>query len=764
VIDKIVDVILEYINKKHKSKNLKPFQIKNHLWIFINAQIENPVFDSQTKDTLTLKPSLFGSKCEISDLFFKKLINCGVIDSILSWAISKQSKDIRKMDGSKRQRLVGIPKLDDANDAGGNNSQDCTLILTEGDSAKTLAVSGLSVVGRDNYGIFPIRGKLLNVRDASHHQIMSNAEINNLKRILGLQHGKLYYDTKTLRYGHLMIMTDQDQDGSHIKGLIMNYLHAQFPSLVRITGFLLEFITPIVKASCDNKTIIFYTMPEYETWVEAFKPNTAVWSIKYYKGLGTSTAKEAKEYFTDLIKHVKRFIWLDAMDDDALELAFSKKKVEERKKWLQDFVPGTYLSHKEREITFSDFVHRELILFSRADLERSIPSVIDGLKSGQRKILFACFKRNLTTDIKVAQLAGYVAEHSAYHHGEASLASTIINLAQDFVGSNNLNLLMPSGQFGTRLQGGKDAASPRYIFTRLSSITRHIFNEADDCLLFYLNEEGQMIEPLNYVPILPTILVNGAEGIGTGWSTFIPKFNLRDIIENIRRMLKGLDPIEMYPFYRGFKGTIEKIERKKYHSNGKIYYLEGIVNQINDSTLEVTELPIGKWTQDYKEYLEDLIKPVNKNEKASIQDYKEYHTDASVQFVLFLTPEQMEDAIEVGLHKKFRLNSTISTSNMILFGANGKIKKYEFPEDILKEFFTFRLDFYEKRRLTLLEAGEANMKILRNKMRFILAVTESKIKLSKRNKNEIENDLNKMGFDRQKKQVGNDVSSCKSNL
>ena len=157
------------------------------------------------------------------------------------------------------------------------------------------------------------------------------------------------------------------------------------------------------------------------------------------------------------------------------------------------------------------FVNKELILFSRADLLRSIPSVVDGFKPSQRKVLFSCFKRKLRQDIKVAQLSGYVSEHSAYHHGEASLASTIVGLAQDFVGSNNVNLLVPSGQFGTRLQGGKDHASPRYIFTRLAPICRTVFPECDDALLEYLNEDGQVIEPEHYLPIIPLVLVNGAE-------------------------------------------------------------------------------------------------------------------------------------------------------------------------------------------------------------------------------------------------------------
>lgn len=147
--------------------------------------------------------------------------------------------------------------------------------------------------------------------------------------------------------------------------------------------------------------------------------------------------------------------------------------------------------------------------------------------------------------MKVAQLAGSIAEHTAYHHGEVSLMSTIINLAQNYVGSNNINLLQPIGQFGTRLMGGKDSASPRYIFTMLSPLARAIFHPHDDALLKYLKEDNQKIEPEWYMPVIPMVLVNGSEGIGTGWSTKIPNYNPREIIENLKRMIRGEDPVDM---------------------------------------------------------------------------------------------------------------------------------------------------------------------------------------------------------------------------
>ena len=197
-------------------------------------------------------------------------------------------------------------------------------------------------------------------------------------------------------------------------------------------------------------------------------------------------------------------------------------------------------------MAYKDFIDKELILFSRYDNTRSIPCVVDGLKPSQRKVLFGAFKRKLYSEIKVIQFSGFVSEHAAYHHGEQSLNSTIIGMAQDFVGSNNINYLVPNGQFGTRLLGGKDAASPRYIYTLLSKITRMIFKEEDDFLCRYLVDEGQSIEPEYYLPILPMVLVNGSEGIGTGYSTTIPNYNPIDIVNYIKAKLNSIFKIFFY--------------------------------------------------------------------------------------------------------------------------------------------------------------------------------------------------------------------------
>jgi DNA topoisomerase-2 len=191
-------------------------------------------------------------------------------------------------------------------------------------------------------------------------------------------------------------------------------------------------------------------------------------------------------------------------------MVFNKKRADDRKEWLKEYDRDLYLDTNKPSITYEEFIGEELIHFSKYDCDRSIPSLMDGLKTSLRKILFAAFKKNLTSEIKVAQFTGYVSEHACYHHGEASLNGAIVGMAQNFVGSNNINLLIPSGQFGTRLKGGDDSASERYIFTLLNQITRAIFPKHDDAILEYLNDDGTPVEPRFYAPIIPMILVNGS--------------------------------------------------------------------------------------------------------------------------------------------------------------------------------------------------------------------------------------------------------------
>ncbi|KAI0409549.1 DNA topoisomerase [Xylaria palmicola] len=739
ISDQICDSLLKALSKKKKGHTLKAHHIRNHIFIFVNCLVNNPAFNSQTKELMTTRPSAFGSKCVLTDAFLKKIGQTDAINNIISFADAKADKLLAKSDGNKRSRISNA-KLVDANLAGTKHGPECTLILTEGDSAKSLAVAGRAILDPDRFGVFPLRGKMLNVRDASIEQISKNQEIQNIKQFLGLKHKQVYTDTKGLRYGHLMIMADQDHDGTHIKGLLINFLQVQYPSLLKIPDFFQEFITPIVKVwqgSNPKKPLklkSFFTQPQYEEWKDSHKPELKKWHSKYFKGLGTSSNEDAQVYFNDLERHQKHFEVMKPEETELFELAFSKKRADARKEWLGNFVPGTYFDHGAvGKVSYDDFVNKELILFSMADNMRSIPSVTDGLKPGQRKVIYACFKRNLVKDKKVIELAGYVSEQTAYHHGEVSLQQTIVGLAQTFVGSNNVNYLEPSGNFGSRLAGGSDAASARYIHTRLSPFARRIFSQLDEPILDHLDDDGKRIEPKNYVPIIPTVLVNGADGIGTGWSTSIPNYHPSDIIRNIKRRMGRLDgddekPFEtMTPWFRGWKGQAQPAEANRYQFNGIAE-----VDDKNPNEVVVRELPIRMWTDDFKAKLEDIIRA--EKVPSFIKDYKEFNDHNNVHFEIQMDEKHMAKALEEGLLEKFKLVKQVATSNLVAFDTTGRIRKYEKVEDILEEFYVYRLEMYFQRKAHWLGVYHSDYRKLKNQARFIQEIMDERLVVSRKKK------------------------------
>jgi DNA topoisomerase-2 len=802
VIDNLVKMLInDYIKKKNKEIKIKPIFLKENLIFFINSVIVNPGFASQTKDTLTTKVEKFGSKYEPTPSFLKKLAKCGIVEQVIELAKFKENSSLKKTDGRKQTKIIGIPKLEDANKAGGKESYKCTLILTEGDSAKATAMAGFSIVGRDYYGVFPLKGKILNVREASPTQILANEEIKNLKIILGLKQGEDYStDAKfnTLRYGHIIIFTDQDPDGSHIKGLFMNMIHTMWPSLIKRKGFIQCLNTPIVKAFKNKDVLTFYNLTDYEKWKA--KPEASGYKVKYYKGLGTSTPQEAREYFVDIEDKLVNYFWenldkeikakfsdsekskskkskqikdedkneedddndkdeiVDELfisenkrdDDDAIRLAFDKTRADDRKKWLMNYDRNKTLSYSQKEIAYYDFIHSELIHFSNEDIERSIPSVVDGLKPSQRKILYGAFLRGLDKEsVKVAQLAGFVSDRAAYHHGEASLNGAIVGMAQNFVGSNNINILKPDGQYGSRNMGGKDSASPRYIWTKLEDLTSIIFNPVDAPVLKTQYDDGMPIEPEYYAPIIPMILVNGADGIGTGFSTSIPPYNPIEIIHNLKRIIKNKSFKEMDPWWQGFEGIVSKIDDFNYEIYGTW--------SVDDNKLTITELPVWEWTTNYKAFLEKLLDDtpvVKKDDKKIVKrqpkkdnpflGYKDDNTDKRVYFELTFEDGYLETAKDVD--KKFHLCKKLSIGNMHLYGPEGSIKYYENVEEIMRDYYGVRLELYKKRKEHQLDILEHQLKIISFKVKFILMVVEKKLEVNNKKKAEIEEKLEKDKF------------------
>jgi DNA topoisomerase-2 len=526
---------------------------------------------------------------------------------------------------------------------------------------------------------------------------------------------------------------------------------SEWPSLTQIPGFIGFMNTPILKASKGQQLLMFYNDGEYEEWKTENQSNLKSWKIKYYKGLGTSTGKEFKEYFEQ--KKIVGFQHTGDSSVKAIDMVFNKKRADDRKEWLKEYDRDLYLDTNKPSITYEEFIGEELIHFSKYDCDRSIPSLMDGLKTSLRKILFAAFKKNLTTEIKVAQFTGYVSEHACYHHGEASLNGAIVGMAQNFVGSNNINLLIPSGQFGTRLKGGDDSASERYIFTLLNQITRAIFPKHDDAILEYLNDDGTPVEPRFYAPIIPMILVNGSKGIGTGFSTEILCYNPMQIIGYLKNKLTGNILAEdegFMPFYEGFQGTIEKI--------GSKFLIKGRYEKVGPDKIRVTELPVGLWTESFKEHLESLIDPgVDKEGKKIVplvKDYDDMSKDTTVDFTITLQKGKLDELeatqLDHGcnaLEKLFKLYTTSSTTNMHLFDADDKLKKYDAVEEIIDDYFITRLKLYADRKAYLIDALEKELVILSNKARYIQELLDDTIDLRKKKKTEIITMLQEKEYD-----------------
>jgi len=592
-----------------------------------------------------------------------------------------------------------------------------------------------------------MKGKILNVRGEPVKKISENKEIAEIKKILGLETGKKY-DTiddvyKNLRYGKVLFMTDQDLDGSHIKGLGINLFQSEWPTLAEIPGFIGFMNTPILKAKKGNIELNFYNDGEYEEWKE--ENDIKGWKIKYYKGLGTSTGKEFKEYFQE--KKLVSFKHTGDISDDTIDMIFNKKRADDRKNWLENYDRNSFLDTSRSSINYEEFVHNEFIHFSKYDCDRSIPNLMDGLKISLRKILYAAFKKKLHAEIKVAQFTGYVSEQSCYHHGEASLNQAIVGMAQNFVGSNNINLLEPSGQFGTRLQGGKDSASERYIFTRLNKITRHIFPEEDDHILKYLTDDGFPVEPIFYAPIIPMVLVNGSKGIGTGFSTDIMCYNPKDIIKylknklytntNTNNIINDNNIIEFTPYYEGFSGQTIKLSETK-------YLFKGIYQLVGPDKVRVTELPVGFWTQDFKEHLESLQETTDKDGKKItpiVKDYDDMSKDTTVDFTIIFQKGKLEEYLNSkgdydcnGLEKVLKLYNTNSLTNMNLFNAEDKLKKYGKISEIIDDYYEIRLKYYNLRKEYIVNTLEKELLILSNKSRYIEELLEGSIDLRKKSK------------------------------
>lgn len=714
--------------------NVTPKDLKPYFMIFANTWAPNPEFSSQSKTKLLAPP--FNDK--IDTKYIDKVMKWCFVEKVNDLIKSKELVNLKKVE--KKKGFKKIDGLDHANLIHSKQSNECTLILCEGLSAKTFATKGINIgwngkKGRDFFGIYALRGKLLNVRNATLASISQNKEITDIISALNLRYNVDYQDSenyKTLHYGKVLILTDADEDGHHICSLIINFFHKMYPSLLQLPQpFLWYMLTPIAKISIDSKTTTcYYNDFEYN---QALKTISELknYKIKYYKGLGTSSDQEIKETFGLKIVGFQ----YDSLADNAINKAFHKILSNDRKSWLNDYNPENYRVPIDY-YNLSEYINQDLIKFSIEDCKRSIPNLFDGLKISQRKILYSVFKKHLlhtSKSMKVAQLAGYCAEVSNYHHGEQCLYETITKMSQNFPGSNNIPYLEKDGQFGSRTYLGKDAANARYIFTKCTSLTRLLFPIEDDILLNYLYDDGDLVEPNYYCPIIPTILANGCiAGIGTGWSCSVPNYNIIDLIHHIRLWLSNeFESFDILPFYYGFKGTIEKIGDNKYMSIGKME-----TKKIKNKTFyEITEIPIHMSTNKFKEELESLL------EQKKLKSIKNYSTPDNVHFIIE-SSDDFKPSIET-----LKLKNPISSTNMVLFVNETKLMKFQTIKDIFELFCQKRFDLYVNRKIHIQKELESQILILSNKYKFINAIITDQLDIKKKKEDDILSILQNYPFD-----------------
>jgi DNA topoisomerase-2 len=732
-VDYALTALLTPLRKMIQEKQKVDIQaraLKEQIALIVICNIVNPKFGGQVKDSLLSGTPVSSLSIEpdfVDKLF--KLVGAASCSIFKAKERLKKDKEDQKLlsagNGAKTRAVRGVPQLTDANLAGTAQSGKTVLILCEGESAATGVLSGLSSKDRDFFGVYPLRGKLINPQDKGADKIAANKIIVDLKKILGLESGKDYTSTTRLRYGQVVFMTDQDLDGHHIKALGLNVFYSLWHSLIRQPRFFGFIQTPIIKARKGKAEKIFYHEKEFREWKE--KEHASDWVVKYYKGLGTNTATEFKQYFSKV-----KIVYFDyqAATDQAFKMVFSKD-AGARKLWLSQYDKNLGMSIAENRVAYEDFINGELIHFSKYDCERSIPS-IDGLKPSQRKILYTALI-HLSKEMKVAQFCGRVAEITRYHHGESNLENTVVGMAQDFVGSNNLNLLLPLGQFGSRRSGGEDSASSRYIFTKLNPLTRLIYKKEDEPVLEYLEDDGHQIEPRHYIPIIPTILINGAVGIGTGFSCTVLAHDALDIIKAVRAALADLEIPKLQPYFRGFRGTIESLSEGKYRSKG-VYKLDE-----KTRSLTITELPVGVWNITFKTWLEDLL------QLGQIESYSDGSTDTDVLFKVILSPRDTWSEEQI-LQIFKQLVKSHNEINMHLFDFDDKLRKFLTPEEIISYYVPVRIEYYVKRKHFILADLKQRISVLRNKVRYVCMILDQEISLNN-TKRAIEEDLRVGGFD-----------------
>ena len=821
IFNYLIKLLSEGKKKKDKKLSISSKNIRPHLSFIVNARLADPAYNSQSKTKLTSPNISFKFK----DNELKKFNDWEVINRLYAEMDAIAYKNASNSDGKKKKHIE-MDKGEDAGDAGTKNSSKCTLYLVEGNSAANYPQKRICMLkgGKKFNGYMPLKGKFLNVTKASTLKYSENKVITSIKQIIGLREGLDYtldHNVETLRYGFIILTVDADDDGMHIMAHLLNFFREKFPGLLKrnMIGYLR---TPIVKVIKNNKIIHrFFNQKTFDVWSKNEKNKNGL-TTRYYKGLGTSNDRDIEDDLT----HAPTIICFH--DEECIKnfnVAFHEDNAEQRKKWIEKWRDVSQVddivSVNVSDITngkelvdaqdISQFLNRELVSYSVASLFRAIPSEYDHLKESQRKALYSAlvyfnYDPKKGKSIKTGRFANKAADMSHYHHGEKSLTDTIIKMAQDFTGSNNFGYFKKDGQFGTRADGGENAADARYSETHLTWWIPFVYQKESIELVEKRKVDDEEAEPLWLPGVIPMGIVNGTNGIATAFSTSTPSHNPLDVIKWYKKRCLGEETKPIVPWFDGYEGKMEIVDRTKgektliteeilptdintekplssptrrardiedddqgvdrenlaifKHAKDSKYTLrtygkyEVTKFHKNDGpVITITELPIKTWIGRYRKWIESELH--KKGGDRLIFDMVDNSTTEKPYFEI-----HWNSRVKEFNYSTLHLIRNFGISNITLIDHYGFPTKYESIEDVMEKYYVNMIKHYEYVRTRRIDCENEKVQTLSNKIKFIAAVLKKDIVLLRAKEEEIKQKMKdlKIPFDIYDKSKSRDFS------
>lgn len=716
---------------------------------------------------------------------------------------------------SRTQKKMPIDKYSPARYAGTRQSMQCRLFLAEGDSAQSQICAGISrVLSCDYYGSLSLNGVIPNVRKilAQKHAderqmtarktklLMSNKFISSLCQVLQISFAKSYEsdeEIQTLAYGGIIICVDQDLDGiGNICSLVLNMFHALWPALFN-AGYIQRLETPIIRAYPQVKSrkakvcvVEFYEDAAFKEWErqQQARDGRAQYHVRYYKGLGTHNSEEVAQMMRGMDKHLITY-HNDDISSEEFEV-YLGTQASLRRERLSQAAPSAQEA-RTVDVSTSAHLRHEAHAYQIDNLARKIPQFMDGLIQVSRKILDGSFKvMSVKSETKVEDLQGQIAPIENYHHGGASMQDAITRRGFIGPGGNQLPMFLPQGQFGTRNQGGQDAASARYIMARFNFAINSIIYNIDDYPLLELHvDEGKVGEPRHFAPIIPMVILEHVSIPAHGWNVSIWAREVIDVLENLRTLIRfdgqvaptymrpccypcaPIEPLRAPPTWdsncrrllcdcttgeyqwRGY--IIEQLVR-----GTKEVWSLGTYKWIDNKTIIVTELPLCVWSKPYADFINELESLPQSFIKKSYFAASEATVDIRITFAVdspsfvalglpcsrkgLTSGPDMDDALIRALH----LRSCMS-SNINVMMPDCSVRTFDDYESLMREWFTARKLLYPRRIARQRAILEIRARILANIIRLIdMECAASEHHFAKRTEAEISAFLESQKFDR----------------